>query len=357
MGHTYPTALVTGASGFVGAALVENLVNRSGPESVFAMVAPDLRPIERERLARLLGLGVRVITCDLLRLPEMRPEIPPFDVLYHLAAYTETETSSPHMRVNSEGTRNLLDWLGTSLRGKRLVFTGTMASYDRSRPWGPIDESTPCTPRTPYGATKIIAEAAIRARAAEFGYTYTILRLCTVLGPEYRAGGMFGIFPRMLADRSLATRLNWPGRTSIVSVFDVANLLALVPQLPKTENELFLVSNGEDPSFDQLLATMASLLGLPRRQIRFPHVLWRFIFAALWPLAGSVLMPYRFRVFCWRVCNMIGDGMYASNEKLTALTGFRYQPVEDSLRHAFSLDTRAVPPQAAPVQRASQAAP
>lgn len=336
MTSTYPTALITGASGFIGANLVEALVARQGPRAVIALVAPDLRPIEQERLVRLRALGVRILTCDLLRLSERGLEVPQFDILYHLAAYTETETSSPQMRVNSEGTRHLLDWLGSSLRGKRLVFTGTMASYDRDRPWGPIDERTPCTPRTPYGITKLLAEAAIRSRAAELGYTFTILRLCTVLGPEYRAGGMFGIFPQMLAAGSLATRLNWPGKTSIVAVVDVVNILLAIPGLQQARNELYVVSNGEDPSFDQLLAVIASVLGLPRRRILFPRRLWRLLFHILWPIAGSALAPYRFRVFCWRVCNMIGDGMYASSRKLDALTGWGYRSIEDSLRQAFA---------------------
>jgi len=357
MTSTYPTALITGASGFIGANLAEALVARHGPGSVIALVAPDGRPIEQERLLRLRGLGVRILTCDLLRLPEPALEVPRFDILYHLAAYTETETSSPQMRVNSEGTRHLLDWLGGSLRGKRLVFTGTMASYDRDRPWGPIDERTPCTPRTPYGTTKLLAEESIRSRAPELEYTFTILRLCTVLGPEYRAGGMFGIFPQMLAAGSLATSLNWPGKTSIISVLDVVNILLAVPALPQAANELYVVSNGEDPSFDQLLALIASVLGLPRRRIALPRPLWRLLFHILWPIAGSPLAPYRFRVFCWRVCNMIGDGMYASSRKLDALIGSSYRSIEDSLRQAFADGPSSPPAPGISARRAARTTP
>lgn len=357
MTSTYSTALVTGASGFIGANLVEALVARHGPGAVIALVAPDLRPIEQQRLARLRTLGVRILTCDLLRLPELGLEVPECDVVYHLAAYTETETSSPQMRVNSDGTRNLLGWLGNSLRGKRLVFTGTMASYDRDRPWGAIDEDTPCTPRTPYGTTKLLAEECIRSRAAELGYTFTILRLCTVLGPEYRAGGMFGIFPQMLAAGSLATSLNWPGKTSIISVFDLVDILLTIPELPQAANELYVVSNGEDPSFDQLLATIASVLGLPRRRIRFPRQLWRLLFHILWPIAGSRFAPYRFSVFCWRVCNMIGDGMFASSRKLDALTGSGYRSIEESLRQAFADRGSSPAARSMSAQGASRAAP
>ena len=246
-----PVTLVTGATGFVGSSLVESLVTQHGPDAVVALVRPELQSPEIERFERLRDLGIRILLLDLLNFPDPRPPAPEFDVVYHLAAYTQTETASNQVRVNHEGTRNFIEWLGPRLKGKRLIFTGLWASFIGMTLSARLEESTPCKPRTPYGSTKLAAENYIRARAAELGYRYTALRVCTVVGPGFRSGGMFSIFPRMLARGALATRLDWPGKTSIVSIPDLIRILRTVADEPRAEGELYLVSDGEDPSFDE----------------------------------------------------------------------------------------------------------
>lgn len=164
------------------------------------MANVHLKPTEESFLQALNKQKIRVIQCDLLDLPKLDIRVPSFDVIYHLAAYVETEKASSRIAVNAAGTKNLLDWLGPSFLRKRLVYTGTLASMDRrGRPVGPMSESTPCFPKTSYGRTKLEAEQIIRAQSSHLGFDYTILRLCTILGRDFRSGGMFDVFPQLLA--------------------------------------------------------------------------------------------------------------------------------------------------------------
>jgi nucleoside-diphosphate-sugar epimerase len=327
--------LITGATGFVGSHLTAALIEKLGTESVIALVRRSQDAREQRSFERLQRAGVKILECDLLELPKLKLDPPEFDVVYHLAAFAETETAGDHFRVNSDGTRNLLRWLAPQLVGKRVVYTGTLASHDRDRPTTPADESSPTTPRTEYGRSKLQGEEFVRAAAREFGFDYTILRLCTIIGRGYRPGGMFGACPALLEGGRWATRLNWPGRVSFLGVRDLIQILLAAPVTEGTANELFVVSNGEDPTFDALLDQMAQVLGLKRDRIVLPKLFWRVAGAIAWPMASMRFIPHRLRNQCWRAAHIIYDGIRADGSKLKKLLGIQYQTVLDALRETY----------------------
>src|ERR1022692_2794278 len=94
--------LVTGATGFIGSRLVAALVERHGVDAVTAMVHTRHSARDVLSLQALQARGVAILECDLLELPERAPARPEFDVVYHLAAFAETETPSDESRVNSD---------------------------------------------------------------------------------------------------------------------------------------------------------------------------------------------------------------------------------------------------------------
>ncbi len=327
------TFLVTGASGFVGSRLVRALTAQHDPESVIAMVHSQPSERDRCRIAELQGLNVAILRGDLLQ--PISLNAPDVDVVFHLAAHTDIEHRSERVRVNDVGTQNLLDWLGPKLRGKRVVFTGTLASVDRRCPRGQLDESTPCTPQTQYGKTKYDGERRIMSGQSSFGYTYTIIRLGSVVGPDYRPEGMFGVFPEMLARRALATRLNWPGRSAFVHVDDAVKILMSLVENGASENQLYVVSNGEPLSFDMVLDDIAELFQLPRQKVVLPAWIWSAIGYSAWLLLKLPVTPYRIRLLSWRVGHMVWDGMYADASKLNALLGMNYRSVRRCLEDAY----------------------
>jgi nucleoside-diphosphate-sugar epimerase len=327
--------LVTGASGFVGRHLVTALAQRHGPKAVTAMVHERPSPSEEPALHEMRMLGISVLAVDLLRLSEAKFHPPEFDVVYHLAGYAVTEDPNGPFAVNDEGTRNLISWMGPALRGKRFVYTGTLASVDTPGAKAPIREETACCPITPYGRTKLEGEAIVRSQAVHWNYTFTILRLCTIVGPGFRAGGMFGVFPGMLRRNALATRLNWPGRVSFLSVSDLVRTLLAVSTLPQAENALFVTSNGEETTFDTLLGEMARVLHVKRERLVLPRFVWTSLGSIAWRMARLRALPYRVRIFFWRVSHLIRDGLYADASRLNSLLGGRFQSTQDALREIY----------------------
>src|SRR5262249_38786663 len=179
------------------------------------------------------------------------------------------------------------------------------------------------------------AEQIIQAQSSHLNFDYTILRLCTILGHGFRSGGMFDVFPQLLRKKALATRLNWPGRTSLLCLSDLIKILILVPQFPQTRNELYLISNGEDPTFDQLLDSIAHALNLERERIALPRWLWDSVGTVALLGSSSALIPYGLRTFCWRVSLMVYDGIYADSSKLNAVLKPSYRFLEWGLRKAY----------------------
>jgi nucleoside-diphosphate-sugar epimerase len=330
-----PRFLITGASGFVGQHLTQALVQRHGRECVTAMVPLSARPDEAGVISKLRALGIAVVPCDLLRAPSHAAKIPDFDVLYHLAAYAHTEDPAGPFEVNSEGTRRLFEWLGARLSKKWVIYTGTIASVDRPYAAGPARDDSPCLPITPYGRTKLEGENLVRQQSVIWGSTYTILRLCTIVGHGYRLGGMFEVFPEMLRRGSWATRLNWPGRLTLVSVSDLARILIEVPCRSAMANVLLTLGNGEALTFDSLLTEMAALLRLERRRIEVPVFLWRLLRGLAWRTATLPGLPYRARIFGWRVSYLLGDGLWADNSGFQARLPFPFQSSRDALREIY----------------------
>lgn len=327
---------VTGATGFVGTHLTRALIERNGSGSVIALVHPRRRASEAAAYSFLQQHKARIIECDLLELPRVRPAVPEFDVLVHLAASAEPENPRADFSVNDVGTRCLIEWLGSGLRGRRLVFTSTLACVDSASSSGFITETTPCTPRTPYGRTKLRGEEIIRAGRSEFGYDFTILRLCTIIGLGFREQGMFGLCQRLLERQALASRIMWPGKTSFLAMRDLVRLIQRIPTEAKAANETFVCSNGENPTFDIVLEWIARLHGIERRRVWFPRVLWPLLGRVAWSAAGSPLVPPRLRTTAWRAANIIRDGICADATKMNNLFGRDYQSVQEALRESYA---------------------
>lgn len=331
--------LVTGASGLVGCELTLALSQRYGPQSVVALIGPPHSPLEEERKGRLSACGVHTLELDLLGDPVVGPVLPEFDVLFHLAAYTRTEEDSPDVRVNDRGTDRLLRSLQPRLGGTRVVFTSSLLVTDPAldasgRMPGPVIAGTPCTPKTPYGRTKLRAEAIVKEYAARLGFNYTIFRLCTVYGPGYRAGGMFDIVPSLLQKGSWLVRVNWPGRISLIDVGDLCRILLDSALSPETANRTFLVSSGEDPTMGGIMAQIAAVLGMPRRPIALSPAARAMAGRLLAKPALWTHLPYPLMISAWRASMMIG-GLYCDGSELTKSLNATYRPWQEGFRDMY----------------------
>lgn len=344
--------LITGWSGFIGRALRARLLDIYGAESLIYLARPAANADEAALIAGFQAAGSTVITADLREPVVSERPLPRVDLVYHLAANIDTEAPASEMRLNDEGTAHLLDWAGDALRGARVVYTSSVAVQDRRGPAaGPLSEESPCTPRTPYGISKLRGEEIIKEAAPGLGFTYTIVRLPTVYGPGQKAGGMFDLLAQSAERGALTARMNWPGRTSVMFIHDVVEALVSLGSSAGAANQLYCLSSGDNITVGELAAAIGEAIGRPVRAVTLPRPAWRLLRRLVWLPPVPQLVPARASVTFWRLTLIVDDGFWFDSRKFLAECPMRITPLTEGLRKTFVTAPGAepaVPPNLAP---------
>jgi nucleoside-diphosphate-sugar epimerase len=177
--------LVTGGAGYVGAELVDELIN-AGHE----IRSIDVLLHEQEDVAsRLDSLGVELIRADLRDDDARRRALEGVEAVVHLAAIVgdpacgrDPELSNS---VNVEGTRSLVaDAKAAGV--ERFIFASTCSNYGRmADPTVPIDETGELAPVSLYAEQKVAMEKSL-LEGEHNGMAPTCLRFATVYGVGHR---------------------------------------------------------------------------------------------------------------------------------------------------------------------------
>jgi nucleoside-diphosphate-sugar epimerase len=323
-------ALVTGGTGFLGSFLVRRWAEQYGSPAVVCLVPPQGTPAETATRQAFEEDGIACVEGDLCRRPVADDLDGPFDVVFHLAAATDTRWPEERLApINVQGTANLLATLQGRMRGKRIVFTSTSAAVDRSgRPRTPLTETSPCRPRTPYGRTKLAAEQLLREWCATEGAEYTIARLTTLYGPGVRTG-LIPVLAEGLREGRLSARLNWPGRVSLLFVEDAVRTLLFLAGCGAAANEVFFLSSGEALRVGDVMAEIARRLEPPGRPRRLPAWLW-------WPVRRFAWLPGVRRLVPWRLLHILDDGLLCDSSKVRRLCPFEFVRLDEGLDRTFA---------------------
>ncbi len=175
-GTPRPRAMVIGGTGFIGRNLTRTLVARG----------QDVRVVSRGRTGPFADIGDRVETVPVsLRDADALTEaMKGMDTVYNLAK--SVDTSWEEALENDVGTAVRIGQAALAAQVNRLVYTGTIASYDMSRRVRKITESTgfgAIDARNVYARSKAECEARLMALHAERGLPLTIARPGIVVGP------------------------------------------------------------------------------------------------------------------------------------------------------------------------------
>lgn len=331
------TVFVTGGTGFIGRRLLPQLIDRFGADSITLLSHTASKPHEAEAAETFRKAGVTILAGDLNRAPIAASAPPPHvDLVFHLGANIDTDTAEEEHRVNDIGTANLLAWLGESVRGGRIVYTSSIAVHDRAGiASGPLTEESPFTPRTAYGVTKLRGERLIQDAAAGMGLTWTIVRLPTVYGPGGKQGGMFDLLMSGVETGGLISRVNWPGRTSVIYVDDVAAILIDLALKAGAANQVYCLGSGEDVTLADIAAEMATVLGRPQRPVRLPGAAWAALRRVAWSRLVGALVPRRMHVTYWRLTLVVDDGFWYDARKFLSQNTLPLVQLPEGLRRTL----------------------
>ena len=200
------------------------------------------------------------------------------------------------------------------------MYLSTTAVIDRNGPANDIlDETSPCQPKTEYGRSKLRAENIVQARQETLGYTCTILRPGIIYGSgPTRSGGLFNLFARWIQTGHILARIQWPGKTGIIFVEDVARVLMTFAQESAAANETFCLVS-ESPAISDIASSMARVLEVPYRPIEFPKWSWSLLRKCLGIPGLLSILPWSLAVQVWRLSHMVDHGLWCDGSKMRRL--------------------------------------
>ena len=319
------TTLVTGATGFVGSAVVRALLGRE--RSVRVLVRPSS---ERANIA---GLPVEVVEGDLREPASLARALAGARALYHVAADYRLWARHPEeiYRSNVEGTRDLIR-AALDAGVERIVYTSSVATLGLRPDGEPADEATPVTLEEitgHYKRSKFLAEAEVRRLVAEERAPVVIVNPSAPVGPRdikptptgrlvlEAAGGKMPAY--------VETGLN------LVHVDDVAegHLLAFESG---TIGERYILG-GENLALIEILRRIASLVGRRPPRLRLPHALVipiAHVAEAIARLGGGE--PF----VAVDGVRLARKRMYFTAAKAERTLGYRSRPVDEALADAVA---------------------
>lgn len=258
--------LATGATGFVGKAVVQRLL----AEDESQRVAVAVRREDPKLSARVL----QHVTGDLESTTDWSAALGGISAVVHCAARvhvmadTATNPLDEFRRVNVQGTLNLVRQAAAA-GVQRFVFISSIKVNGEVTQLGrPFTADDAPAPLDAYGVSKMEAEQGLREIARQTGMGVVIIRPPLVYGLGVKAN--FAAMMRWL-ERGVPLPLGAiHNQRSLIAMDNLVDLIVTCLTHPAAANQTFLVSDGEDVSTTELLRRMGQALGHPARLIPVP---------------------------------------------------------------------------------------
>ncbi len=316
--------LITGATGFIGSAVLRQLI--AAGHSVRALVRPNS---DRRNLA---GLPVEIFIGDLTDRRSLDRAVAGCSTLFHVAADYRLFVRAPReiYETNVNGTCNIM--LAAARAGiRRIVYTSSVATLGLTPDGTPADENTPVCLADMIGhykRSKFLAEAEVKRLIKEQGLPVVIVNPSTPIGPRDIKPTPTG---RMIVD---AVSGRMPAYVdcglNLVHVDDVArgHLLALEHG---SIGERYILG-AVNMTLKEILVELATITGQRPPRIRLPHnlVLPLAYFAEGWARISGGKDPRITRVGV----KLAKKRMFFSGKKARGLLGFHPRPIAEALSEA-----------------------
>jgi nucleoside-diphosphate-sugar epimerase len=280
------TALVTGASGFVGSHLVERLV--AGGTKVRALL--------REGSSELWLPKSELVDVRRVSLRDefaLQQAVDGVRTVYHLAGLTSAPSHDDYYRVNRDATRNIVEAVKRTSPDATFVLCSSQAAAGPSRGGRPLTEEDAPQPISPYGKSKLEAEHIV----LDSSLHASVVRPPTVYGPRDR--DILEMF--RWASRGLAPTVGpYDQKLSMIHVDDL--VVALMAAAGADSGSVYFVTDGRVHRRSDLVRTIARAVERSTLDIRIPVGLaltWAHVARFAAGLAGvkPLLTPERIRDF------------------------------------------------------------
>lgn len=250
---------ITGASGFVGRAIVLRL-GRDGHDLTALLLPKEAGPD---------WSGVRCVRGDITRPETLVNAMDGMDAVIHLAGAVGYGVSwAQCRRLNVEGTNNVIR-VAVALGVRRFIHMSSVSVYGRVSGKRLGEEAPMKKINDPYGDTKIEAEQVVRTFEEKGKLDATVIRPTMIYGPGDR------LFLPKIIENLAAGRARIIGRgdhaVDAIHVKDAADFVSLVLTRPDTIGRTYNLNHPNNPYWHQFIAATAVALGVPVPDRRIPY--------------------------------------------------------------------------------------
>lgn len=312
--------LITGATGFVGSAILDRLVARGSRVRALTRT-PEGEATLRER-------GAEPVRGDILDRPSLRTAFEGADVVYHVAGANAfcLPDPSPLYSMNVDGTRAVVD-AAADAGVRRIVYTSSAATIGEATGVH-ADETTPHRGEflSHYERSKWEAEIVALETADRRGVELICVNPASVQGP----GRVRGTAKLLIGYLNGTLKALIDSQMSVVDIDDCAegHLLAETNGVP---GERYILS-GATLTVREAVELMGSVAGITDP----PRVIPARAATALASVTGTVGRIRRRRApLCTEMMRTLLHGHAYDGSRATRDLGLRYTAIEDTLRRTY----------------------
>ena len=257
--------LVTGASGFIGRALVPTLI-RAGHQVLATSRNPDTH-IDGATVLPIQELGPAT---------DWTAALNGVDAVIHLAARVHIMSDTAHdplaenRRINCDGARHLAQQAADA-NVRHFIFLSTIKVNGETSGATAFRADDVPAPAEPYAIAKFEAEQALMEITENSEMGLSIIRPPLVYGPGVR--GNFASLLGLCAKGLPLPLSSIDNRRSLIYVGNLVSLVGHILDHPKADGGIYLVRDGEDVSTPELIKRVSAALGITPRIFPFPQFL------------------------------------------------------------------------------------
>ncbi|MBM2830751.1 MAG: NAD-dependent dehydratase [Gammaproteobacteria bacterium] len=316
--------LVTGATGFVGSAVVRKLIN----------AGHDVRVLVRSKSNRrnLDGLTVEIKEGDLCDTQSLKSAVAGCDNLFHVAADYRLWVRDPEVmyNININGTQALI--LAAAEAGiKRIVYTSSVATLGLNQDKSSASEDTPSSLAAMtghYKRSKFLAEQAVQQLIEQHKLPVVIVNPSTPIGPRDIKPTPTG---RIILD---TIRGRMPAYVdtglNVAHVDDIARGHLMAYEHGKAGERYIL--GGEDMTLLQILEMIDEITGKRSKRIRLSHNL---VLPIAWAMEKIATITGKEPRATLDSVRMSKKHMYFSSDKAIRDLGYQHRPAREAIRDAI----------------------
>ena len=259
--QTQDIALVTGANGFVGSHLVDQLLSQGLRVRCLVRKSSNLKWLDEK--------NVEFFDSGLFDKDGLRKAFKDVNYIYHVAGVVKSKTKEGYFRGNVETTKNLLEVaLENASTVKRFLVVSSQTVSGPSLEGKPVNEESECEPITTYGRSKLEEERLVLSYKDKL--PITICRAPAVYGE--RDTEIFIYFQTF--SKGLTTTIGFNRKElSLIHAIDLAEGFYLASMSEKAKGEIYFISSEKFYTWQEINSITSKILNKKPIIVKVPHFL------------------------------------------------------------------------------------